>query len=212
MPGRIRIVQRARKRVTDLAGNTKSTAVFIRDEDRFDFPAVSEANPTGSSRRSTRLIPISSALRTAVRRGRRSSADSWRRQPGEAHHGDFAIGMIDTRIGAAIGARSKVARLSGETAAKQGGRRLRHDRDVGHPEVTAEDYALVQRIVDEGERFHSQAATHVLGFLGVGDAVWKVTIKRTLDRSATYMQSLHRAEPRKIVAARRNLEPVTSGG
>lgn len=120
--------------------------------------------------------------------------------------------MIDARIAGAIGAISKVVRLSGETATKQAGRRRRHDRDVGHPEVTAEDYALVQRIVDEGEWFHSRVSTHIVGFLEVGDAVWKVTVKRTIDRSETYMQSLHKVEPRKIVAARRNLKPVKSGG
>ncbi len=116
-------------------------------------------------------------------------------------HGDFAVGMLDDSVAGAIGARSHVVRLSGETAAKQAGRRQRTDLDVGHRDVQAEDYALVQRILDEGDLFKS-GDRRFLGFTTVDGQLWRAAIKATKDGSDIYLDTLHKAKVRDLTAAR----------
>ena len=113
----------------------------------------------------------------------------------ESEHGDFAIAMFD----GATRARSKVVRLSGETAAKQ----RRHHRDLG-----AEDYGLVQRILDEGELFEAQRDRHMIGFIENNGLLWRAVVKSTVDGSETYLVSLHRAQPYDQRAARRRLRRI----
>ncbi len=76
-----------------------------------------------------------------------------------------------------------MVRLSGDTAAKQTLRR--------GGKFTSQDYALVQRALDEGEWFEERAR-HVVGYVGV-DAMWKIVLKRTHDATRVYLQSLHRS-------------------
>ena len=83
--------------------------------------------------------------------------------------------------------------MSGATAAKQAER---------HPNIEAADYALVQRIVDEGEIFQASPRL-VVGFLEVDGRLWRAVIKATGDGTETYLQTLHLARDRDRAAAAR---------
>ena len=98
----------------------------------------------------------------------------------------------------AIGARSQVVRLSGETAAKQTAR---------HRDVAAADYEVMQRVIDDGEWFHGRG-NNALGFAEARGSLWMTVIKSTADRSRIYLQTLHRATKRDLAAARRRYEAV----
>ena len=93
----------------------------------------------------------------------------------------------------ALGGHAHTVRLSGDTVAKQ---------TVRHREVRAGDYAIVQRVLDEGEWF-KQSDTHAVGFLVADDGLWRAVVKATRDRSETYLVSFHRARYRDLRAARR---------
>ena len=61
--------------------------------------------------------------------------------------------------------------------------------------------------MDEGELFHSRKETHAVGYLEVGDAIWRVVTQRTRDAgSKTYLQTLHKVHPRQLDADRRRLK------
>ena len=102
-----------------------------------------------------------------------------------------------TRV--AIAGRSGTARLSAATAAKQARR---------HSDLRPENYALVQRILDEGQVFRAHRANHAVGFLEVDGKLWRVVVKATADGLETYVLSLHRVEPHSLAAARRSLKEV----
>lgn len=135
-------------------------------------------------------------FRTFLRVARRDSAD-----------GDWAVAVSSDRLAAAIGARSRVVRLSGETAAKQGGRRLRTDRDIGHVDVEAKDYAVVQHAIDGGELFKAPGG-RAHAYVEVGEQLWRAVLKRSRDGSKTYLVTLHKAQPRDLETARRKLEAI----
>ena len=116
-------------------------------------------------------------------------------------HGDVAVAMLDDGAAGAIGARSRVVRLSGETAAKQAGRRRLTDRDLGHPDVRAGDYALAQRILDEGELFKPHGR-RIVGFVTVDGQLWRAAIKATGDGTEIYLDTLHKAKARDLAVAR----------
>lgn len=114
---------------------------------------------------------------------------------------------------AAIGARSRTVRFSGETAAKQRGTRITSDgrRIRGHPDVQPQDYALVQRILDEGEVFAS-APRRAMGFLEVDGKLWRAVVKASRDRSKTSLATLRRAQPDDLDRARRRLKGIDRDG
>ena len=121
----------------------------------------------------------------------------------ESEHDDFAIAMTGRGVAGAIRANSKVVRLSGETAAKQ---------RLHHLDLDAEDYDLVQRILDEGELFEAQRARHAIGFIEVDDKLWRAVVKSTADGSETYLVSVHRAQAYDLGAARRRLRKIDREG
>ena len=102
-----------------------------------------------------------------------------------------------TRV--AIGGRSGTARLSAATAAKQARR---------HSDLRPENYALVQRILDEGQVFLARRANHAVGFLEVDGKLWRVVVKATADGLETYVLSLHHVEPHSLAAARVTAEVI----
>ena len=112
--------------------------------------------------------------------------------------GDWPVAVMPTSAGRAIDARSQTVRLSRDTAIKQAAR---------HPDLEPDDYALVQRILDEGELFRS-AGGDVVGFSVIDGQLWRTVVKRTADRSETYLVSLHKAQPHNLDAARRRLKRI----
>ncbi len=99
-----------------------------------------------------------------------------------------------------IGGRSSMVRLSAETADKQARK---------HPDVRSGDYALVQRILDEGELFRDRYSPRaVVGFLEEGGRLWRAAIKATEDGSETWLTTLHKARQRDLRAARRDQRQV----
>ena len=123
----------------------------------------------------------------------------FRRHMSGASDGDWPVAaMEDAALKSALGAKSGVVRLSGETAAKQ---------TVRHTELVSADYALVQRILDEGELF-TERKRHAAGFLQVDGKIWNAVVKSTGDGSRTYLASFHRAQPRDLEKAHFRLDRV----
>ncbi len=116
-----------------------------------------------------------------------------------ARNADWPVAILTPGILKALGGRSKTVRLSGETAAKQ---------TVRHREYTPEDYARVQRILDEGEVFMEDNGRFVDGFLEQGGQIWKAVVKRTANGSETYLMTLHRAQDYDRRAARKRYKPI----
>lgn len=125
--------------------------------------------------------------------------------------GDWPVAAMPDGVLRALGGRSRTVRLSGETAAKQGGRRQRSSRDIGHPDVRPESYALVQRILEEGELFRA-GARHAVGFVEADGRMWRAVFKATEDGSETYLQTLHRAQRYDLPAARSRLQRIERKG
>ena len=92
-----------------------------------------------------------------------------------------------------------VVRLSGDTATKQTQR---------HPEITPATYALVQQIIDEGE-WLSDRSLHVVGFLGMDGELYSAVVKSTAAHDKTYLQSLHKTNQRRLLRARRRMQPIS---
>ena len=115
-----------------------------------------------------------------------------------APHGDFAVAVAPDALLQAIGGRSRTVRLSGETAAKQ--RRA-------HPDLKPDDYALVQRILDEGELYRS-SPHHALGFVEIDGRPWRAVFKATRNGAETDAVSLHRVDPSRMRRAARTLERI----
>ena len=112
--------------------------------------------------------------------------------------GDWPVAVLGPLIAEATGARSNIVRFSRETAAKQCAR---------HRDIAAEDYARVQRILDEGEWF-KQSTTHALGFGEEDGRLWRAVLKVTGDRSKTYLTSFHRVDPSRLRRARETPERI----
>ena len=123
----------------------------------------------------------------------------FRRHLSGASNGDWPVASVeDAALKSALGAKSGVVRLSGETAAKQ---------MVTHHDLAPADYALVQRILDEGELF-TERKRHAAGFLQVDGKIWSAVVKGTGDGSRTYLASFHRAQPRDLEKAHFRLDRV----
>ncbi len=112
--------------------------------------------------------------------------------------GDWPIAIMPARIMRATDAQARVVRLSPGS--------VKHIRDH-HPDVTPGNYALVQRILDAGEFYHS-TPMHVVGYLELGGMIWTAVFKTTGDRQELFLQSFHRGTERNLAAARRNAERV----
>lgn len=116
----------------------------------------------------------------------------------QAAPGDWPIATMPPRIMRATDAQARVVRLSPAG--------VKHIRER-HSDVTPGNYALVQRILDAGEFYHS-TPMHVVGYLESGGKIWTAVFKTTGDRQELYLQSLYRGRPRNIIAARRDAERV----
>lgn len=111
---------------------------------------------------------------------------------------DFPVAVLRTVVADALGAQSRIVRLSGDTAAKQAAR---------HDEVTVEDYAMVQYTLDHGQWF-KQFDRHAAGFASTENGLWRAVIKATEDRLETYLVSLHRVRSRDLRSARRRWQEI----
>ena len=136
-------------------------------------------------------------------RARAAVGSPWRTALFERHRsgsvdGDWPVAVLGPSIAAAVGARSHTLRLSRATAAKQRAR---------HRDIEVEDYARLQRILDEGEWF-KQSATNALGFVEEDGRLWRAVLKVTRDRSKTYLTSFHRVDPSRLRRARETLERI----
>lgn len=115
--------------------------------------------------------------------------------------GYWPVAILGRPVSAMIGADSRTVRLSAATAAKQA---------LRHPDLRVEDYALVQRILDEGELFHV-GERFATGFLETDGRWWRAVFKATRDRAETYLVTLHRARPSNYRATKRRYETIGRG-
>jgi hypothetical protein len=97
-----------------------------------------------------------------------------------APSGDYPVAMLPAEDGALLGATSRVVRLSAETLGKQVAR---------HPEIQAAEYALVQDVVDKGERIQDSDVSliHVLEAEG-----YVTVVKATRSGRALFLTSFRR--------------------
>ena len=137
----------------------------------------------------------------------------FRRHLAGASDGDWPVAVAPARVLGALGGRSHTVRLSGDTAAKQSGLRFAPGgRPIpGHPDVRPEDYALVQRILDDGEVFKA-GPYHAAGFIESDGRLWRAVVKATEDGAETYLRTLHKARRRDLTAARRRLQRIDREG
>lgn len=112
---------------------------------------------------------------------------------------DFPVAVLRTAIADAVGAQSRVVRLSSGTAAKQAAR---------HPDIDPGDYANIQRILDGDELFRD-GDRWVTGFVEVEGRLWRAVVKATRNSSEIYAVSLHRANKRNLRSAQRRLERLS---
>ena len=126
----------------------------------------------------------------------------WRGLPFRRHaqgrgEGDWPVAVVPAAVQSALRARSHTVRLSAETARKQADR---------HPDLAPADYALVQRILDNGELFRDRNG--VIGFLEMDGRLWRAVIRTFDDGTETYIATFHKARPNDLRAARRRLKRI----
>ena len=129
---------------------------------------------------------------TAFRRFLTEAAQGWART-------DFPVAVLRVAIAEAIGARSRIVRLSSETVAKQAAR---------HPDIAPGDYANIQHILDGGELFRD-GDRRIAGFAEVEGRLWRTVVKVTRNSSEIYAVSLHRANEHNLRSAQHRLERLT---
>ena len=123
----------------------------------------------------------------------------FRRHLSGASDGDWPVAAVeDAALKSALGAKSGVVRLSGESAAKQTAR---------HPDLEPGDYAAVQRLVDEGE-FYATRDRHVVGFVSEGGQLWRAVFKSTGDGLRNYLVSFHPGNRRNLQRVRVRSEKI----
>ena len=152
-----------------------------------------------------RLIEKMDAASSAFARaavGRPWRGALFRRHLTGSSEGDWPVAVAPSSALEAAGGQSHSVRLSSATAAKQTER---------HDDLRSEDYALAQRILDEGELFMA-GPRHVMGFIEIDGRPWRAVLKVTSDGSETYLVSFHKAQPYDLVAARRHRKRVDRGG
>ncbi len=116
---------------------------------------------------------------------------------------DWPAAVLGGPVMAAIGARSRTARLSAETAAKQARR---------HPDLEPADYARLQRILDQGEMFVEDNGRFAQGFLEEDGRLWKAVVKSAAGGDEAYIVSLHRSKAADLDVTRRRFGPIRRDG
>ena len=155
---------------------------------------------------SDRLIVNIDAADEAVARaaiGNPWGTAMFRRFLAGASDGDWPVATLGPKVREAIGAQSRTVRLSAATAAKQARRRK--------PNLDPQDYARIQRILDEGDLV-VQDNRIVHGFIEEKGRLWKTVVKCTHDRTENYAVTLHRAQPDNLRIAKQRYEPIDQGG
>jgi hypothetical protein len=89
------------------------------------------------------------------------------------------LAVLDAELRRAMDAAQPVVVLSRESVEAH-----RH-----HPEVSAADYALAQRILDEGE-LYEQGPGRIVALWRVGDKLYRAALKRTGDKEKNYWLTL----------------------
>ena len=104
---------------------------------------------------------------------------------------EWPIAVLDDKLAGHMEGSTRVVRLSHGTAQKQVDRRAGQDFDASH-------YALVQRIIDEGEWF-PDGKYHVAGYLEIDPDKWlKAVLKRDEKGRRLYLVTLHRDKKRRL--------------
>ena len=114
-----------------------------------------------------------------------------RHAEGGFERAEWPIAVLDDKLARHLGGSTRAARWSQGTALKQVDHRKGQDFDASH-------YALVQRIIDEGE-WYPDGAYHVLGNLEIGPKKWlRVVLKRDEEGRRLYLVTLHRDKKRRL--------------
>ncbi|MYE14516.1 MAG: head morphogenesis protein [Gammaproteobacteria bacterium] len=124
----------------------------------------------------------------------RVSGDGFRRHLSGFVDGDLPVAVLAHGLPASLGTGHTV-RLSQWTAAKQLFR---------HPDLTADDYARVQRMLDQGRLFED--GDSIVAFLEEGGRWWSAVLKPT-SAGELYLVTYHRREARQVRRAERRLRP-----
>jgi SPP1 gp7 family putative phage head morphogenesis protein len=111
------------------------------------------------------------------------------------------VGVLDERLGQAIGTTAQAVRLSADTAGKQ----LRH-----HPDLSAEDYRRIQAMIERGEAVR-QGERHLVLTLTDQGRPYLAVVKATQDGRELYLVSYHRARRHHVRRARERGEVVRRG-
>lgn len=93
--------------------------------------------------------------------------------------GEYPLAVLDEALRQVMNALQPVVVLSKETVEAH-----RH-----HPEITAADYALAQRIIDEGE-LYQQGPGRIVALLKIDGQIYRAALKRTGDRAKNYWLTL----------------------
>ena len=114
-----------------------------------------------------------------------------RHAEGDFKRADWPVAVLDGKLAGHMEGSTRVVRLSHGTAQKQVDRRAGQDFDASH-------YALVQRIIDEGEWF-PDGKYHVAGYLEIDPDKWlKAVLKRDEKGRRLYLVTLHRDKKRRL--------------
>lgn len=108
--------------------------------------------------------------------------------------GNWPVAALAASNAAALGTSARAVGLSGWTAAKQVYR---------HPELSAADYARVQRMLDEGTLYRGRSPRHLVAvYRDEDDRWWRAVVKST-GSDELYLVSYHRLNDRDADAAAR---------
>ena len=114
-----------------------------------------------------------------------------------------SVARLDDSLLTTLGGHSASVKLSSETARKQAER---------HPDLTPDDYARIQDVIDRGTVVREGERTLVLMAEIETDKWWRVVVKSTADGRETYLVTFHRIKPNQVPAARRRGVMIRSGG
>ena len=101
----------------------------------------------------------------------------------------------------ALGTQARAVQMSAATVAKQRRR---------HPEVRAEDYALVQEAIHRGEVRHAGERIHLV--FEKDGKWWLAALKRTQAGDELYFLTLHRLSDQSLIRARKKQQGGAGGG
>ena len=101
----------------------------------------------------------------------------------------------------ALKTQARVVQMSAATVAKQRRR---------HPEVRAEDYALVQEAIHRGEVRHAGERIHLV--FEKDGKWWLAALKRTQAGDELYFLTLHRLSDQSLIRARKKQQGGAGGG